>query len=105
MTVAGSGKSSERYLHGRLHLLDRQLVDQSNGRLIGKIDDVELDLDADPPVVAALISGRETIPAEQIAEINSAVKIVNTGLDLEYNERWFDEHVVAKIPGAGDATE
>ena len=32
-------------------------------QLLGKVDDVELDLDADPPVVSALISGRQRIPA------------------------------------------
>ncbi|MEV8378776.1 hypothetical protein AB0P21_38910 [Kribbella sp. NPDC056861] len=35
-----------------------------------------MDLDADPPVVTALISGRERIPAVQVMEIDNAVKIV-----------------------------
>lgn len=59
-----------------MHLPDRQLVDQSDDRFAGAVDDVELDLDADPPVVAALISGLEWIAAARIAEIDTAVKIV-----------------------------
>jgi sporulation protein YlmC with PRC-barrel domain len=94
-----------RILHAQLHLLDRQLVDQSNGRLLGKVDDVELDLDSDPPVVAALIAGRERIPAAQIAEIDTAVKIVNQGLDLNRHDNWVRQHIVNHIPGAGDAAE
>jgi sporulation protein YlmC with PRC-barrel domain len=96
---------SGRVLHAHLHLLDRQLVDQRTGRLVGKVDDVELDLDADPPVVTALISGRETIPADRIAEIDTAVKVGTSGLDLEHNDDWLEQHVIVKIPGAGDAAE
>ena len=99
MTMSG------RVLHAQLHLLDRQLIDQADGHLLGKVDDVELDLDADPPMVAALISGRERIPAGQVAEIGTAVLIVNQGLDLEHHDDWTEQHVSDKIPGAGDATE
>ncbi|MEV6285696.1 hypothetical protein [Kribbella sp. NPDC051770] len=94
-----------RVLHAQLHLLDRQLLDQHSGRMLGKIDDVELDLDADVPVVTALISGRERIPANQITEIGSAVKILNQDLDLDRHDDWVEEHVIDRIPGAGDATE
>jgi sporulation protein YlmC with PRC-barrel domain len=99
MTMSG------RVLHAQLHLLDRQLTDQADGHLLGKVDDVELDLDADPPVVTALIAGRERIPAQKIAEIGTAVKIVNQGLDLEHHEGWTEQQIIDKIPGAGDATE
>ncbi|MEV4264297.1 hypothetical protein [Kribbella sp. NPDC049584] len=96
---------SGRVLHAQLHLLDRQLIDQADGHLAGKIDDVELDLAADPPVVAALISGRAEIPAARIAEIDTAVTISAEGLDLDYYDDWIERHVIDKIPGAGDATE
>jgi len=102
MTVSNE---SGRILHAQLHLLDRQLIDHSNGRLTGKVDDVELDLDADPPVVAALISGRQEIPAGRITDIDTAVKIVTDGLELDYYDDWVEHHVIDKIPGAGDATE
>ncbi|MFD3406524.1 hypothetical protein ACFWUU_37905 [Kribbella sp. NPDC058693] len=94
-----------RVLHAQLHLLDQQLIDQADGHLAGKVDDVELDLDADPPVVAALISGRAEIPAGRIAEIETAVTISAAGLDLDYYDDWIEHHVIDKIPGAGDATE
>jgi sporulation protein YlmC with PRC-barrel domain len=94
-----------RVLHAQLHLLDRQLVDQADGHFAGKVDDVELDLKADPPVVAALICGRERIPAARIADIETAVTVVASGLDLDYYDDWVEQHVVDKIPGAGHAAE
>ncbi|MFF0267694.1 hypothetical protein [Kribbella sp. NPDC004536] len=96
---------SARVLHAQLHLLDRQLIDQADGHLAGKIDDVELDLGTDPPVVAALISGRERITARRIADIDTAVTISAEGLNLDYYDDWIEAHVVDKIPGASDATE
>ncbi|MGW6278612.1 hypothetical protein [Kribbella sp. NPDC055071] len=96
---------SGRVLHAQLHLLDRQLIDQADGHLAGKIDDVELDLDADPPVVAALISGRERITARRIAEIDTAVTVQVQDLDLDYYDEWVERHVIDKIPGAGHAAE
>ena len=96
---------SGRVLHAQLHLRDRQLIDQRNGRLLGKIDDVELDLEADPPVVTALITGEQRIPARLIAEIDTAVKISNEDLDLDHWDDWFERHVIDKIPGAGDKAD
>ncbi|MDX6225455.1 MAG: hypothetical protein QOE64_1831 [Frankiales bacterium] len=45
-------------IDAHLHLLDRQIVDR-DGRLIGKVDDLELELapGADYPVVTALLCG------------------------------------------------
>ena len=96
---------SGRVLHAQLHLLDRQLLGLHTGRMLGKIDDVELDLDADVPVVTALISGHQRIPANQVAEIGSAVQILNQDLDLDRHDDWVEQHVIGRIPGAGDATE
>ncbi|HJT99832.1 MAG TPA: hypothetical protein VJ966_01340 [Actinomycetes bacterium] len=49
---------SGRILEAGLHLLDRQLID-SNGRLAGKVDDLELEVPdgGGPPVVTAILSG------------------------------------------------
>jgi sporulation protein YlmC with PRC-barrel domain len=94
-----------RVLHAQLHLLDRQLIDYGSGELLGKVDDVELDLDADVPVLTALISGRQRIPAVRIAEIDSAVKIVPGDLNLTEGDDWVEHHIIDKIPGAGDATD
>ncbi len=96
---------SGRILHAQLHLLDRQLLDLHTGRMLGKIDDVELDLDTEVPVVTALISGYQTIPANQVVEIESAVKILNQDLDLDRHDDWVEQHVIGRIPGARDATE
>jgi sporulation protein YlmC with PRC-barrel domain len=46
-----------RVLHAKLHLLDRQIVTKTDGRLIAKVDDVEFDLDASVPHVTALLTG------------------------------------------------
>lgn len=94
-----------RVLHAQLHLLDRQLIHQRSGKLLGKVDDVELDLDAEVPILTALISGRERIPAVQLVEVDSAVKILPGELNLTKGDDWVEQHIIDKIPGAGDATE
>ncbi|HEX8804722.1 MAG TPA: hypothetical protein VF743_11020 [Acidimicrobiales bacterium] len=55
---ASADRVGRRVLLG-LQLLDRQIVDRE-GRLAGKVDDVELTVpdDGGPPVVTALVSGR-----------------------------------------------
>jgi sporulation protein YlmC with PRC-barrel domain len=47
-----------RVLHAELDLLDRQLVDK-DGRLAGKVDDLELELPegGGPPTVTAILAG------------------------------------------------
>ena len=47
-----------RVLEAGLHLLDRQLVDR-DGRLAGKVDDLELELPqgGGPPLVTAILAG------------------------------------------------
>jgi len=50
-----------RTLHANLHLLDRQLIDTGTGRLLGKVDDLELDLVADPPRVSAILTGPQAL--------------------------------------------
>ena len=47
-----------RVLQAGLHLLDRQLID-SDGRLAGKVDDLELEVPegGGPPVVTAILAG------------------------------------------------
>jgi sporulation protein YlmC with PRC-barrel domain len=100
-----------RALHASLHLLDRQIVGKRDGRLIAKVDDVEIALDVEPPHVIALLSGPQalgqrlpgllgalvrsvharlhpdrhpapnTIPAARIVDVTSAV-IVDSGDDL-----------------------
>jgi sporulation protein YlmC with PRC-barrel domain len=124
-----------RILHAQLHLLDRQVVNHGDGRLLGKVDDVELDLAAPIPVVTDLLSGPQAlgsrfngwfgrwvravhtrlradpdpgpdrIPAARVVAIDSAVRIDGRGLELQGFERWVERHVIARIPGAGNAPE
>jgi hypothetical protein len=118
-----------------LHLLDRQIVDARTGRPVAKVDDLELDLDRDPPAVTALLTGPQAwgprfsglfgravvavhrrlhpdpdpepyrIPVSQVSGVDSAVH-VSGDLPAGVNglERWLDEQLVGRIPGAGDAT-
>lgn len=46
-----------RTLHAHLHLLDRQIIDKGTGRMVAKVDDVELDLSGDYPIVTAFLTG------------------------------------------------
>ena len=46
-----------RIIHADLHLLDRQIISKSDGHLVAKVDDLELDLDAPTPHVTALLTG------------------------------------------------
>jgi sporulation protein YlmC with PRC-barrel domain len=46
-----------RILHARLHLLDRQVITRRDTRLLAKVDDLEIDLDADVPHVSEILTG------------------------------------------------
>lgn len=56
--------TTPRSLRAGLHLLDRQIVDP-DGRLAGKVDDLELEQLApgEPPVVTAVLSGAGALAA------------------------------------------
>jgi sporulation protein YlmC with PRC-barrel domain len=57
--VSADPSGAGRRVWAVLELLDRQLVDR-NGRLVGKVDDVEFEIDDDPgalPRVSAVLSG------------------------------------------------
>jgi sporulation protein YlmC with PRC-barrel domain len=119
-----------RIVHAHLHLLDRQVVEHESGRLVAKVDDVELDLDAPVPTVTALLSGpgawgprlpgvvgravtgihRRLHPAEEpeptridwshVVDIDSAIRVDRADLGPQGLGRWLDEHFVGRIPGA-----
>jgi hypothetical protein len=46
-----------RILHAQLHLLDRQVSARRDGRLLAKVDDIELDIEADVPHVSDILTG------------------------------------------------
>jgi sporulation protein YlmC with PRC-barrel domain len=50
-----------RIVHAGLHLLDRQIISKVDGRLIAKVDDLELDLDASAPHVTAILTGPDAL--------------------------------------------
>jgi sporulation protein YlmC with PRC-barrel domain len=116
-------------------LLDRQILDR-DGEPVGKVDDVELDADADGvPYVSALLVGQRAlgdriggwlgrwiaglarrlspsvdepparIPFNLVAEVGSAVtlKVPRERLPDPPLEAGLREHVIGRIPGAGDA--
>jgi sporulation protein YlmC with PRC-barrel domain len=133
--VTDESRPRGRILHAQLHLLDRQVVDHRTGRMVAKVDDVELDLDGPVPVVTALLSGpgawgarlpgvlgrgvtgihRRLHPAEDpdptridwshVVEIDSAVHVDRKDLGPQALGRWLDEHFVNRIPGAGHAPD
>jgi sporulation protein YlmC with PRC-barrel domain len=127
-----------RTLEAGLQLLDRQLIDK-DGRLAGKVDDLELELPegGGPPVVTAILSGPGALsrrvggrlgawleavanrlregddrrPARVsfgvVKRIGSAVDLSVAKVELETDrlEAWTRDHLIGRLPGAGDAPE
>jgi hypothetical protein len=127
-----------RVLEAGLHLLDRQLVDR-DGRLAGKVDDLELEFPSDggPPLVTAILAGPGALsrriggrfgawleavanrlrdgddrrPASVsfavVKRIESAVELSVPKAELATNrlESWTSDHLIGKLPGAGDAPD
>jgi hypothetical protein len=120
-----------RLLDARLHLLDRQLMDD-NDYPIGIVDDLELtdfELDEDIPTgaeaprVTGLLSGRvvatrilgggpprtllQEIPWDLVARVGTVVKLRPTDVifDIGWVERWLRDRIIGKIPGGRHAAE
>lgn len=120
-----------RHLDARLHLLDRQLVDD-DGDPIGIVDDLELsglDVGGDiadgtpPPRVTALLSGQvvttrifggapprsrlQEVPWQLVSAVGVTVRLAPTDLtfDVRWVERWLRDHIIARIPGGRHAAE
>jgi sporulation protein YlmC with PRC-barrel domain len=127
-----------RRLWAVLELLDRQLVDR-DGYLMGKVDDLELEVADEPgarPVVTAILSGTgalagqiggdagawlaaverrlsqshsesSRIPFELVLSVESAIAVGASRRELETNrgEKWANDVIIAKIPGAGHEAE
>lgn len=118
-------------IDARLHLLDRQLLDD-DGAPVGIVDDLELDgveadvdiePDSPPPRVTAILSGQvvmtrilggapprtmlHEIPWEHVASIGVTVHLTAAELpaDADWIERWLRDHIVARIPGGRHAAE
>lgn len=123
-----------RVLDAHLHLLDRQVLD-ADGVPVCTVDDVEVlgvgpagpagptQEDDDVPHVAALLTGPvlgtrifggrpppdrwKRIPWADVADVGTAVRLAVRGehLDVTWQERWFRDHVIARIPGGRRAAD
>ncbi|MFG1930471.1 hypothetical protein ACGFK1_07415 [Mycobacterium sp. NPDC048908] len=120
-----------RLLDARLHLLDRQLLDDA-GDPAGIVDDLELagvefDKDipqgADAPRVTSLLSGHvvatrifggnpprsrlQAIPWNLVASVGVVVALKPTDmvLDSGWMERWMCDRIIKRIPGGRHAAE
>lgn len=130
-----SERARGKILHGQLHLLDRQVVEHGTGRMVAKVDDVEIDLSGEEPIVSGLLTGpaawgarlpgvlgrvvtgvhRRLHPAEDpqphvidmshVVEIDSAVHVDSADLGTRGLGDWLDAHVIGRIPGARHAAE
>jgi hypothetical protein len=120
-----------RPLDARLHLLDRQLLDDE-GDPAGIVDDLELsglEVDADiaegaeAPQVRSMLAGHvvatrifggepplsrlQAIPWSLVASVGVVVKLKPTDMvfDASWMERWLCGRIIRHIPGGRRATE
>jgi sporulation protein YlmC with PRC-barrel domain len=128
MTAPGTA----RILHAQLHLLDRQVVRADDGRLVCKVDDLEMALDEhDRPYVTAILAGPLALgpriggvlgrlivattelfrPEEDPAPQRIAMALVSdigSAIKVSGNpeepalERWVRRNLIAPLPGSGD---
>ena len=88
MTVAsGTDEDRGRRLLLGLQLLDRQIVDRE-GRLAGKVDDVELTTpdEGGPPIVTALVSGRGALARRLGGPVGRLAAVLARRLDPEQGD-------------------
>jgi sporulation protein YlmC with PRC-barrel domain len=113
---------SEHYLDVVRKVLDSPLID-ANHNNCGKVDDIELDLDGEPKIVALLIGneyasdrlpefarfisrkifgrGRVRIPWDQVSMITDEIKLVGDANEYGLDERkGLVYDLISKFPGA-----
>src|SRR4051794_14750038 len=113
MSDAVNNEGANQDLHANLELLDHQVV-TLEGRMVGKVDDLEIDVTSDPPVVSAILMGPQArgprypgllgrfvvsvhrrmhedpdpqpyrIPTSHITDVSSAVEVAN---EVDESER------------------
>ena len=129
-TLPDAPRQRGRLLDARLHLLDRQMLDD-RGVPVGIVDDLELSADAfgdiatgaRSPRVTGLVSGHvvatrilggqpppsrlQTIPWRLVAAIGTVVRLRQTDMSFDalWVEHWLRDHVVARIPGGRHAAK
>jgi hypothetical protein len=116
---------SGRLLDGRLHLLDRQVIDV-HGVPITTVDDLELSdvplgqelpPGTPPPAITALLSGPVLAtrifggrppssrlfrtPWDAVFDVGVTITLAVGGetLDVTWTERWVRDRIIARIPG------
>jgi hypothetical protein len=120
-----------RLVDARLHLLDRQMLNEHDDP-VGIVDDLELsgvELDRDvadgsqAPQVTALLSGRvvatrilggapprslmQQIPWKLVDAVGVVVRLKQTDetFDVDWVERWLRDRIIRQIPGGRHAAE
>jgi sporulation protein YlmC with PRC-barrel domain len=135
MTNADDPGPRGRILHAQLHLLDRQIVHHGTGRMLAKVDDVEIDVSGEQAVVTGLLTGPaawgprlpgllgrfvtavhrrlhpdhdpqpNVIDMAHVVEIGSAVQVDGEDLGTKTFDTWADRQFVSRIPGASHETQ
>ena len=120
-----------RLLDARLHLLDRQLLDES-GEPVGIVDDLDLDgveagvditRGTPAPRVSGVLTGQvlatrifggqpprsklQPLPWELVAKVGTVVQLRHTDQSVDglWLEHWLRDHVIGRIPGGRRAAE
>jgi sporulation protein YlmC with PRC-barrel domain len=120
-----------RLLDARLHLLDRQLLDES-GEPVGIVDDLDLDgveagvditRGTPAPRVSGVLTGQvlatrifggqpprsklQPLPWELVAKVGTVVqlRLTDQSVDGLWLEHWLRDHVIGRIPGGRRAAE
>ena len=120
-----------RLLDARLHLLDRQLLDDT-GEAVGIVDDLDLDgvtVGADiargtpAPHISGILTGQvlatrifggqppraklQPLPWRLVAKIGAVVQLrpTNQPFDGLWLEHWLRDHLIGRIPGGRRAAE
>jgi hypothetical protein len=120
-----------RLLDARLHLLDRQLLDEA-GEPVGIIDDLDVDgvtvgteiVPAAPaPRISSILTGQvlatrifggqppptklQPLPWTIVASVGAVVRLHRTDQPFDglWVERWLRDHIIAHIPGGRRAAK
>jgi hypothetical protein len=120
-----------RLLDARLHLLDRQLLDDA-GEPVGIVDDLDLDGVAvgteiargtPAPHIASILTGQvlatrifggqppraklQFLPWTIVAQIGTVIRLHRTDQPFDglWVERWLRDHIIGRIPGGRRAAK
>ena len=120
-----------RQLDARLHLLDRQLIDDA-GEPVGIVDDLDLDgvtvgddiaRGTPAPRVSGILTGQvlatrifggqpprarmQPLPWRLVAKLGTVVQLRPTDQPIDglWLEHWLRDHIIGRIPGGRHAAE